>query len=111
MRLLLVLAASALAGAMGSVPVVLHDNRIVADVQIDGKGPFKFIFDTGGTNVLTPEAARRLGLKTEAAGEDTGAGDRPASAGRAAGPWRWHAQAAPMTTNRTHRATARIHQL
>lgn len=42
----------------------LHDNRMLIPVMINGKGPFTFVFDTGGgrTNTITPEAAKKLEL-------------------------------------------------
>lgn len=58
-----------------SVPFRLIDNRIWVDAFIDDAGPFRFAFDTGGANALTPEVAARLGLATQPAGEATGAGE------------------------------------
>ncbi len=51
------------------------DNRILLPIEINGKGPFYMIFDTGGSNMLMPDAVRRLGLKTKDAGFGGGAGD------------------------------------
>lgn len=45
------------------VPFELASEHIRLDVEIDGKGPFKLLFDTGAVNVLTPDAAQRLGLE------------------------------------------------
>ncbi len=53
-----------------------YDNRILLPIEINGKGPFYMIFDTGGSNMLMPDAVRRLGLKTKDAGFGGGAGDR-----------------------------------
>jgi len=45
-----------------TVPITLHDCMIVAASTVNGK-PVTLMLDTGaGGNVLTPEAARRLGL-------------------------------------------------
>jgi len=55
-------------------PFQLINNHIYADVSVDGKGPFTFIFDTGGENVVTPRVATALGLKTEGQMEGRGAG-------------------------------------
>lgn len=44
------------------LPFQLIDNRIFVEARINGVGPFAMIFDTGGANIITPEAARRLGL-------------------------------------------------
>jgi hypothetical protein len=57
-----------------SLPFQLINNHIYADVSVDGKGPFTFIFDTGGENVLTPRVATVLGLKSEGQMEGRGAG-------------------------------------
>ncbi|MDB5027667.1 MAG: hypothetical protein JWO66_1356 [Candidatus Eremiobacteraeota bacterium] len=53
-----------------TVPFQLVDNHVTLAVTIDGKGPFTFIFDTGGSNIIDAEVAKKLGL---------------GSAGRAAG--------------------------
>lgn len=55
------------AGDKSSVvlPFDLIDNRIVIDVRLNGKGPFRFIFDSGAGAVVAPEVVRSLGLKIE----------------------------------------------
>ncbi|HKQ51107.1 MAG TPA: aspartyl protease family protein [Pyrinomonadaceae bacterium] len=72
--LLLQLAASSQAADKPAavLPFDLIDNRIVIDVRLNGKGPFRFIFDTGAGAVVAPEVARSLGLKIE--NLQTGAG-------------------------------------
>lgn len=59
-----------------TVPFTLHDNRILVDVKINGKGPFTFLFDTGGSrsNTLTPEVAAQLGLALKDGETARGAG-------------------------------------
>lgn len=52
------------------------DNRIMVPIMINGQGPFHMVFDTGGSNMLLPEAVARLNLKTEPAGLGGGAGDK-----------------------------------
>jgi predicted aspartyl protease len=47
------------------VPFDLIDNRIVIDVRLNGRGPFRLIFDSGANAVVSPEVARQLGLKVE----------------------------------------------
>lgn len=47
---------------LSTVPFDLVDNRIFIDVHLDGKGPFRFILDTGGHNAFTPEVSKELGL-------------------------------------------------
>jgi len=44
------------------------------EVRIDGGPPLRFMVDTGGQNVITPEAARRLHLAVVGAGRVGGAG-------------------------------------
>ena len=55
-------------------PFQLINNHIYADVSVDGKGPYKFIFDTGGLNFVTPTLAASLGLKSEGQLQGGGAG-------------------------------------
>jgi hypothetical protein len=43
-----------------TVPFRLLNNHIVVDVRIDGKGPFPFIVDTGGHNIITPDTLKAL---------------------------------------------------
>jgi hypothetical protein len=46
----------------------------ITEASIDGKGPFPFILDTGGHNILTPQMVQQLGLTTAGKGFSTGAG-------------------------------------
>ncbi|HEX4079346.1 MAG TPA: aspartyl protease family protein [Rhizomicrobium sp.] len=55
-------------------PIHLYNNHIYADVSVDGKGPYQFIFDTGGVNLLTPPLVSALGLKSEGQMEGNGTG-------------------------------------
>ena len=55
-------------------PFELINNHIYADVSINGRGPYLFIFDSGGVNLVTPALAAQLGLKTEGQMEGNGAG-------------------------------------
>jgi hypothetical protein len=57
-----------------SFPFELLNNHIYALVKIEGKGPYKFIFDTGGVNAVVPALARQIGLKIEGHFEARGAG-------------------------------------
>jgi len=41
-------------------------NHIYGNAMVDGKGPFQFVFDTGGVNLLTPTLAKQLGLAAKA---------------------------------------------
>jgi predicted aspartyl protease len=68
------------AAQSATVPFTLFDNRIVITASIDGSEPFSMIVDTGSNAVvITPGAARRLGLRTRPAGSATGAGSGSAA--------------------------------
>jgi len=74
-----------IAGGAASVtfPFDLISNHIHASVMINGKGPYYFVFDTGGVNVVTPELAHALGIKIEGESEVRGAGEATMTAGLA----------------------------
>ncbi len=59
-----------------TIPFTLFDNRIMVIARINGQKPLTFIFDTGGSNIITPDAAEHLGLTTEKGDIVTGAGER-----------------------------------
>ncbi len=59
-----------------TVPFELLNNHIYLMVKLNGKGPFRLLFDTGGANIVTPELARQLGLKTEGAVQGRGVGEK-----------------------------------
>ncbi|MGH6876740.1 MAG: aspartyl protease family protein, partial [Rhizomicrobium sp.] len=58
-----------------TVPFTLVNNHIYAAAKVDGKGPYTFIFDTGGANIVTPPLAKTLGLKSEGKLPATGTGE------------------------------------
>lgn len=64
---------STVANGVATVPIE-YDGFVVISAMINGKGPFGFILDTGGHDILSVEAAKALGLKTVGAGESGGAG-------------------------------------
>ncbi|MFP3786838.1 aspartyl protease family protein, partial [Burkholderia sp. SIMBA_024] len=45
-----------------TVPMRLLNNHVFVDVRVNGRGPFPFLLDTGGHDILTPQTARALGL-------------------------------------------------
>lgn len=47
-----------------TLPIEFHNNHLFIDAKIDGQ-PVKLLVDTGGANILTPAAAKRLGLAPE----------------------------------------------
>ena len=57
-----------------TLPFQLIDNRIFVPVTVEGRGPYQFIFDTGGRNVLDLGVARELKLALEGADAAEGAG-------------------------------------
>ena len=67
----------AIAGGAASttIPVQIVNNHIYGAAKVNGKGPFTFIFDTGGADIITPPVAQQLGLKIEGKLPSTGAGE------------------------------------
>lgn len=61
-----------LPGGTTTIPFESVDDHVALPVMIDGKGPFTFIFDTGGANLIDTEVAKQLGLG--AAGNAAGSG-------------------------------------
>lgn len=52
------------------------DNRIIVPITINDQGPFYMIFDTGGSNMLVPEAAAKLDVPLKDAGYGGRDGDK-----------------------------------
>jgi hypothetical protein len=44
-----------------SIPFDLIDNHVYLSVMLNGKGPYRFIFDTGGLNLVDPAVAKEIG--------------------------------------------------
>ena len=63
------------------MPFTLINNHVYGEATIDGKGPYRFIFDTGGVNLVTPTLAKTLGLATKGAFAGSGAGEGTMEAG------------------------------
>ena len=63
------------------IPFELINNHIYAQGAVNGKGPFRFIFDTGGTELVTPTLARTIGLNVQGDFDAHGAGEGVMSAG------------------------------
>jgi PDZ domain-containing protein/aspartyl protease len=51
------------------------NGSVVVEASLDGQGPFAFILDTGGHNIVTPEIALQLGLAAVGEGRSGGAGE------------------------------------
>jgi len=62
-------------GESFTVPFELVDNRIFVGVWIEGKGPFRFLLDTGGYGGISVETAKRIGAKLGSEAEARGAGE------------------------------------
>lgn len=74
---------ASLPGGSTTVPFRLINNHIYADVSVNGSKPLLCLFDTGGHDILTPETARRLGVRIEGQSVTTGSGDNAAPSGNA----------------------------
>jgi Aspartyl protease/PDZ domain len=61
-----------LPGGGTTIPFELIDNHVALPVTINGKGPYRFLFDTGGANLIDEGVAKELGLG--AAGNANGSG-------------------------------------
>ena len=46
------------------IPFQFLGKHIFADARLEGKGPFVFVVDTGGVNLISPDLQNRLGLRT-----------------------------------------------
>ncbi len=63
-------------GSSATIPFELLNNHIYVQVKVNGKGPYRFLCDTGGANIVTPELARALDLKMEGALQGRGVGEK-----------------------------------
>jgi hypothetical protein len=64
------------------LPFELIDNRVFVEVQLNGRGPFHFILDTGaGGFAIVDEVAERLGLQVKDAGQENGVGEKKVRTG------------------------------
>lgn len=68
------------AGDSFTLPFELVDNRIFVDVWLEGKGPFKFILDTGGYGGFSVETAKKIGAKLGGEVRGSGAGEKVVTA-------------------------------
>lgn len=59
-----------------TVPFELINNHIYVNVKLNGRGPYRLLCDTGGANIITPQVAAELGLKTEGKLEGSGVGEK-----------------------------------
>ena len=66
-----------------TVPFRLLNNHIYAEVKVNGKGPFVFLFDTGGHSIISPTTAKALGIRPKGTLSMTGGGDAVVTSGAA----------------------------
>jgi len=57
------------------IPFHLINNHVFGAAQVNGKGPYFFIFDTGGTNIITSALANTLNLAIQGSIPEFGAGE------------------------------------
>ena len=66
-------------GSEAVIPLSIEMGAVIAEVRLNGRGPFPLMFDTGAGNTLTEEAAAALGLKTEGTEAAVDSGGRKVS--------------------------------
>ncbi len=59
-----------------SVPITLGENHVYLDVMLNGKGPYHFIFDTGGSNIIDPAVAKEIGAFGSGSAQGSGVGSQ-----------------------------------
>ncbi|MFL6657517.1 MAG: hypothetical protein ACJ8GW_05560 [Massilia sp.] len=67
-------------GNSATMPIELHNNHVFMTVAVNGVS-LRFMLDTGGVNLITPEAAQRAGLNIDGALEVRGPGKHSVGAG------------------------------
>jgi hypothetical protein len=58
-----------------TVPIQISENHVYLDVMLNGKGPYHFIFDTGGANIVDPAVAAEIGANGSGAIQVNGVGN------------------------------------
>lgn len=64
-----------------TVPFRLLNNHVYVQAMVNGRGPYTFIVDTGGHNLLSPRVVREVGLKPVGAATTSGAGEGTETSG------------------------------
>jgi hypothetical protein len=44
-----------------TIPIQLSENHVYLSLMLNGKGPYHFIYDTGGANIVDPAVAKEIG--------------------------------------------------
>jgi hypothetical protein len=68
--------ASMTSGTETTVPIELIDNHVYLSVMLNGKGPYRFIFDTGGANIVDTAVAREIGATAAGSLQGGGVGNQ-----------------------------------
>ena len=64
-----------------TVPFQLLNNHVILNAKVNGKGPFPFLLDSGGHDIVTPETLSALGLTSKGEAASGGAGEAKATNG------------------------------
>jgi hypothetical protein len=56
------------------IPFELVDNHVALNVTLNGKGPFRFLFDSGGSNIVDSDIAKQLRLGSSGNATSSGVG-------------------------------------
>ncbi|TCM20547.1 PDZ domain-containing protein [Novosphingobium sp. PhB165] len=63
------------------VPFRMLNNHVIAEIKVNGRGPFPFLIDTGGHEIITPWLAQELGLTAVGQSKSSGAGEKTVTTG------------------------------
>jgi hypothetical protein len=64
-----------------TVPIQISEDHVYLDVMLNGKGPFHFLLDTGGANVIDPAVSKTLGVASDGSAQVGGVGSASATSG------------------------------
>ena len=63
-------------GSETTVPIELVDNHVYLSVMLNGKGPYRFVFDTGGANIVDSAVAAQIGASAVGSVQGSGVGNQ-----------------------------------
>jgi hypothetical protein len=64
-----------------AVPFKIVNNHVIVDVLVNGHGPYPFLLDTGGHDIVTPATVKALAIPSQGASPAGGAGDKTVTTG------------------------------
>ena len=64
-----------------SLPFRLLNNHVIIEARVNGRGPFPFLLDTGGHNIVTPATHDQLGLASRGESVSGGSGEKTSTNG------------------------------